>query len=223
MIPIIDDFVAPVCKQEIEILHVTDDFLLINKPSGLFSLSGKNPLNKDSVHSRLVKTYPTACLVHRLDLGTSGLMLIALNKQANANLAKQFQMRAVTKTYVAILAGHVLDDSGYIEAPIAKDPQLFPRLKICARVGKAARTRYCVLARTQSPDKTRVRYEPETGRTHQLRLHSEYIGHPILGCDLYGTESSFVASPRLLLHAESLGFADPKTGKDINVFCPSPF
>jgi len=94
--------------------------LVINKPSGLLSLSGKNPLNKDSVHYRLVQDFPTATMVHRLDFGTSGIMVIALNKQVNAHLTKQFQARVVTKTYVATLYGHLAHGSGVIDAPIAR-------------------------------------------------------------------------------------------------------
>ncbi len=221
--PIVDNFVAPKCLLQIDILYRDEHFLLISKPSGLLSLSGKNPLNKDSVHFRLVQDFPTASLVHRLDLGTSGIMLIALNKQTNASLSKQFQMRSVFKTYVSVVAGHVAENSGQINAPIAKDPLLFPRLKTCSISGKHAQTDYRVLARKQSPSSSRLRYEPQTGRTHQLRIHSQYIGHPILGCDLYGTRQSYEAANRLMLHAEKLQFDHPVTGERIFGECPSPF
>lgn len=223
MTTIIDDFVAPACLQEIKVLIEDEHFLLINKPSGLLSLSGKNPLNKDSVHFRLVQEYPSASLVHRLDLGTSGIMLIALSKQANTNLAKQFQFRTVTKTYLSILDGHLDEDSGQINAAIAKDPQLFPRLKVCESAGKQARTDYQVIERLSKPNSSRVRFHPQTGRTHQLRIHSQYLGHPILGCDLYGTESSLKASCRLMLHAETLEFEHPITGERVYGKCDSPF
>jgi len=220
---IVDNFIVPECLQKITILFQDEHILLINKPSGLLSLSGKNPLNKDSVHFRLVQDFPSARLVHRLDLNTSGLMLIALNKQANANLAKQFQLRSVLKTYVSVLAGHVIDDSGQINMPIAKDPLLFPRLKTCIEHGKQAQTDYQVLERLQSPLSTRVRYYPQTGRTHQLRIHSQHMGHPILGCDLYGTQKTQQASNRLMLHAETLQFDHPVTGQRILGECSCPF
>ena len=220
---IIDDFVAPPCLESIHILQEDEHFLLINKPSGLLSLSGKNPLNKDSVHFRLRQSFPTASLVHRLDLGTSGIMLVALNKEANVNLSKQFQMREVTKTYISVLDGHFTSNKGQINAPIAKDRQLFPRLKVCDASGKAAKTNYQVLERLNEPATTRVRYEPQTGRTHQLRIHSQYIGHPILGCDLYGNVRTFEAATRMLLHAETLTFLHPFSGQQINAFCPCPF
>ena len=223
MNPIIDNFVVPKCLQEVKILLQDEHFLLINKPSGLLSLSGKNPLNKDSVHFRLVQLFPEAKMVHRLDFGTSGIMLIALSKIANANLAKQFQLRSVKKTYLSILAGHVNDESGHIDAPISKDPLLFPRLKICFQEGKSAQTNYQVLEYVQAPLSTRVRFYPITGRTHQLRIHSEYIGHPILACDLYGSDKSYRAASRLMLHAETLEFDHPVTGERIVGKCDCPF
>lgn len=232
MTKIVDNFVAPPCLQEIEILLQDEHFLLINKPSGLLSLSGKNPLNKDSVHFRLVKDFPNASMVHRLDLGTSGIMLIALNKPANAHLAKQFQARTVEKTYLSILDGHVAHDAGSISAAIAKDPQLFPRLKVCPLRGKAAHTDYQVIERLKPGGQndlstalysTRVRYYPQTGRTHQLRIHSQYMGHPILGCDLYGTEKTHQAAKRLMLHADSLAFEHPVSGQRVIGKCPCPF
>ena len=220
---IVDNFVAPECLQQIDILCRDEHFLLINKPSGLLSLSGKNPLNKDSVHFRLVHDFPTASLVHRLDLGTSGIMLIALTKQANTHFTKQFQIRSVFKSYVSIVAGHVLDDHGLIDIPIAKDPLLFPRLKTCVVKGKQAQTDYEVVERIQQPLSSRIRYHPRTGRTHQLRIHSQYIGHPILGCDLYGTVKTYEAASRLMLHAEKLQFDHPITGQRILGECNSPF
>jgi tRNA pseudouridine32 synthase/23S rRNA pseudouridine746 synthase len=220
---IIDNFVAPECLQKIEILRQDEHFLLINKPSGLLSLSGKNPLNKDSVHFRLVQKFPTASMVHRLDFGTSGIMLIALSKQANANLSKQFQQRSVLKTYVSLVAGHMLDNSGQINMPIAKDPLLFPRLKTCPQEGKQALSNYKVLERLHKPESTRVQYYPQTGRTHQLRIHSQYIGHPILGCDLYGTAQSHQLASRLMLHAEKLEFDHPISGERVMGECICPF
>lgn len=220
---LVDTFIAPPCLQDIEFLFQDEHLLLINKPSGLLSLSGKNPLNKDSVHYRLVQQFPTATMVHRLDLGTSGIMVIALNKSVNAHLCKQFQNRTVGKTYVGVLAGHVMADIGQIDMPIAKDKSNFPRLKICHTQGKAALTDYQVLERNHEPSTTRVLYRPQTGRTHQLRIHSQAIGHPILGCDLYGTEETQYLSDRLLLHAERLQFEHPVSSERVMGYCPSPF
>lgn len=166
---IIDTFIAPPCHDDIEILWQDEHLLLINKPSGLLSLSGKNPQNLDSVHHRLVQTFPGCTLVHRLDFGTSGLMVIARNKAINAALCHQFSQRAVNKVYTALLCGHVEQDEGTVDAPIAKDQALFPLMTICARTGKPARSRYRVVERIYQDTimpLTRVELTPETGRTH---------------------------------------------------------
>jgi tRNA pseudouridine32 synthase/23S rRNA pseudouridine746 synthase len=228
MFTIIDTFIAPPCHAEIEILYQDEHLLLINKPTGLLSLSGKNPLNLDSVHYRLVQQFPGCTLVHRLDFGTSGLMVIAHNKAINAALCQQFSQRTVTKVYSALLCGHLPDDEGTIDAPIAKDPALFPLMTICPRRGKPARSGYQVVERFYYQGEvpvTRVQLMPETGRTHQLRIHCQQPGHPILGCDLYGglrlpgTEQV----PRLMLHASELHFVHPVSGERIDACNPSPF
>ena len=228
-----DTFVAPVCNSDIEVLYQDDSILLINKPSGLLSLSGKNPLNKDSVHYRLVQDFPTATLVHRLDFGTSGIMLVALNKTVNGALTKAFQEGKVSKTYTAILHGHVQEDAGRIDLPIAKDKPNFPRVKICHETGKSAVTEFEVLERLSNPnlssldlpsfDTTRVRFTPVTGRTHQLRIHSQKIGHPILGCDLYGLPAGEAMADRLMLHATNLVFDHPMSGQRMEMECVPPF
>ena len=135
---IVDDFVAPACDELVHILYQDDDILLINKPSGLLSLSGKNPLNWDSVHYRLVHgqagatpAFAEAKLPHRLDFGTSGIMVVALNAAAAQQLNQQFQACTIQKCYLAMLEDWLTEDQGQISAPIAKDKQLFPRVKIC--------------------------------------------------------------------------------------------
>jgi tRNA pseudouridine32 synthase/23S rRNA pseudouridine746 synthase len=227
----IDTFIAPVCNEDIEVLYQDDSILLINKPSGLLSLSGKNPLNKDSVHFRLVQDFPSANLVHRLDFGTSGIMLVALNKAVNGELTKQFQERQVSKTYTALLHGHMKEDSGTIDFPIAKDKPNFPLMKICLETGKPAVSEYVVLERLSNPDLlnpdiSRVRFTPITGRTHQLRIHSQKIGHPIVGCDLYGLSDDDAAAPlmdRLMLHATTLAFTHPVSGQRMEMECAPSF
>lgn len=210
-----DDFIAPLCTDEIRILFQDEAILLIDKPSGLLSLSGKNPLNKDSVHFRLVQSFPTATLVHRLDLGTSGIMIVALNKSVNAQIGKQFQEGTIAKTYTALLHGHVEKDSGTIALPIAKDPPNFPLQKICFATGKNALTHYTVIERIASLATTRVLFTPISGRTHQLRIHSRELGHSILGCDLYASDEIFQMAQRLMLHATTIEFDHPVTGERI--------
>ncbi|MGP8951738.1 RluA family pseudouridine synthase [Enterobacter mori] len=225
---IVDNFIAPPCLDEIEILWQDEHLLLIDKPSGLLSLSGKNPQNLDSVHYRLVQNFPGCTLVHRLDFGTSGLMVIARNKAINAALCHQFSQRAVKKVYSALLCGHVENDEGVIDAPIAKEPALFPLMSICAVTGKPARSRYRVIERfyqTTGLPLTRVVLTPETGRTHQLRIHCQQLGHPILGCDLYGGLEwpGAETTPRLMLHASGLDFVHPVSGETINARHAAPF
>ncbi len=232
MTEIIDTFIAPPCHDEIEIIYQDDHLVLINKPSGLLSLSGKNPQNLDSVHHRLVKIFPDCTLVHRLDFGTSGLMVVARNKAINAALSQQFSQRSVIKIYQALLCGHLANDEGVIDAAIAKDPAQFPRMSPCEVNGKPARSHYQVIERLYHPVEngislpvTRVQLTPETGRTHQLRIHCQKLGHPILGCDLYGGRllQGTEQTPRLLLHASELHFVHPASQKNVKMFSASPF
>ncbi|HDT5220645.1 TPA: RluA family pseudouridine synthase [Enterobacter roggenkampii] len=228
MSAIIDSFIAPPCHDDIQILWQDEHLLLIDKPSGLLSLSGKNPQNLDSVHYRLVQTFPGCTLVHRLDFGTSGLMVVARNKAINAALCQQFSQRSVEKVYSALLCGHVENDEGVIDAPIAKDPALFPLMSICAITGKPARSRYQVVERFYQGvglPLTRVELTPETGRTHQLRIHCQQLGHPILGCDLYGGLDVPGAedAPRLMLHASELNFIHPVSGEPVSARHAAPF
>lgn len=232
MSTIFDSFIAPPCHDKIEILHQDDHLVLINKPTGLLSLSGKNPQNTDSVHHRLVPLFPGCTLVHRLDFGTSGLMVIARNKAINAALCHQFSQRTVTKVYSALLCGHLNDNEGVIDAAIAKDPALFPLMSICAIHGKPARSRYRVIERLYQEREdqtllpvTRVELTPETGRTHQLRIHCQQLGHPILGCDLYGGRllPGTERTPRLMLHASELHFVHPISLEKITAHHASPF
>lgn len=232
MSTILDTFIAPPCHGTIEILYQDEHLVIINKPSGLLSLSGKNPQNLDSVHYRLVQAFPGCTLIHRLDFGTSGLMVIARNKTINAALCQQFSQRTVTKIYSALLCGHLEDNDGVIDAPIAKDPALFPLMSICAITGKPARSRYRVIERfyrvgedgTELP-LTRVELTPETGRTHQLRIHCQQLGHPILGCDLYGGRlmPGTEETPRLMLHASELHFVHPVSEEIIKAQNASQF
>ena len=232
MSTILDTFIAPPCHDEIEILFQDEHLVLINKPTGLLSLSGKNPQNLDSVHHRLVQIYPGCTLVHRLDFGTSGLMVVARNKSINAALCRLFSQRMVTKVYSALLCGHLENNAGVIDAAISKDPARFPLMSICQNNGKPARSRYQVVERFNQSladgatlPLTRVQLTPETGRTHQLRIHCQLLGHPILGCDLYGGRllPGTEQTTRLMLHACELHFTHPISGECINVHHSAPF
>lgn len=238
MQPQADPFIVPKCLDDINILFRDEHILVIDKPSGLLSLSGKHPLNIDSVHYRLVQDYPTCTLIHRLDFGTSGIMLLAMNKQVNALLCKQFSERRVSKRYTALLHGNLEPDSGLVDCGIAKDVDNFPLMKLCQDTGKPAQSQFRVISRFIQTDNdnfflddtraghrqvTRVEFEPVTGRTHQLRLHSQHLGHPILGCDLYATDEAYFMSSRLMLHASRLCFEHPVSGVPMIIESKSPF
>ena len=223
MQPQADPFIVPLCHDQVDILYQDDDLLLINKPSNLLTLSGKHPLNKDSVHFRLVQNFPTAAMLHRLDFGTSGIMVVALNKQVNAHITKQFQERTINKTYIAILHGELDSDNGVIEMPIAKNKDNFPLQRICYETGKKATSHYRVLERMPENKTTRVEFKPVTGRTHQLRIHSSQVGHPILGCDLYATDEAFFMAKRLMLHGLTIEFEHPVSNLKILGESPCPF
>ena len=172
-------------------------------------------------------------MIHRLDLGTSGIMVIALNKDISRILNRQFSERRVTKTYTALLAGQVVQERGTIDLPIAKGE--FPYQIICHETGKSALTEYELLGHEdfnfnhQAFPISRVLYTPQTGRTHQLRIHSQQFGHPIIGCDLYSSqmenafENSEHMADRLMLHATTLEFNHPVSGERIIGKSPCPF
>lgn len=211
----VDDlFVLPACQEEVDILREDEDFLLINKPTRLLSVPGRHPQNRDSVISRLQQVYPTASIVHRLDFDTSGVMVIPLNKYALSHISKQFQARTVVKHYTAMVAGLVEKDEGIIDLPIAAADG--PKYKICHQTGKTSVTEYRVLERDSQQNITRLYLHPITGRSHQLRLHLQAIGHPILGCEFYGGEFALTAD-RLLLHATDLQFEHPQENSGVYI------
>jgi tRNA pseudouridine32 synthase/23S rRNA pseudouridine746 synthase len=214
-------YLVPHSQEPIRILYRDEDLLLVRKPDLLLSIPGRHPLNRDCLISRLQRHYPTASIVHRLDLDTSGIMVIPLNRPSHAHISRQFQQRLVEKTYHAIVYGIVEDDAGEIDLPIACDWHNRPRQKICHESGRPALTRFEVLER--SADRTRVLLRPVTGRSHQLRIHMRELGHPILGCDMYAHPEAVAMAPRLLLHATTLAFEHPGTGAWLDGECPPDF
>ena len=195
-------------EKSIDIVYEDDVMLVINKPAELLSVPGANI--EDSVYLRIKQSYPRATgplIVHRLDMSTSGLMLIALTKDANKKLQRQFIKRTIKKRYVALLDGLIKEDEGIIDLPLRVDLDDRPRQLVCYEHGKAAKTQWEVIERKNN--QTKVYFYPVTGRTHQLRVHSAHLNGlntPILGDDLYGDKAN-----RLHLHAESLEFNHPVT------------
>ena len=203
-----------------EIIYEDADLLVVNKPAGMLSVPGKEPGR--SLIDRIQDLYPDSqewMAVHRLDMATSGLLLLAKNKAVYQHLQAQFKNKIVQKRYVAWLDGIVSSTNGMISLPLSPDWMNRPRQMVNHTEGKPAQTRYEVLSRTDT--RTRIAFYPLTGRTHQLRVHAasaEGLSTPIVGDELYGTPSD-----RLYLHAESLDFIHPRTGIRIHVEKADPF
>jgi tRNA pseudouridine32 synthase/23S rRNA pseudouridine746 synthase len=201
--------IPPPCYEEVVVLHTDDHILVVVKPSGLLSVPGR--IVKDCVINRLKVDHPEVAAVHRLDLDTSGLMVVSLSKLATSDLNRQFRERQINKQYVAVVDGEVKDRSGEIDLPIRADWENRPRQVIDHEAGKPSLTHYELL--DSNAQQSRLLLKPVTGRSHQLRIHLAEIGHPILGCDLYAHEAAFKKSTRLMLHASSLEFSHPQSGE----------
>ncbi len=224
----IDDYVPPENQRPfkynppqdpLDYVHVDEHFLILNKPYGLLSVQGKPLHHKDCLEFRVRDDYPDATAVHRLDHSTSGLILFARGEDIKSLISKQFQARTVKKSYIARVWGHVEADEGVIDVPLRKNWQDSPRQMVCYERGKQAITRWKVISRGNGS--TLLALFPETGRTHQLRLHTLHIGHPILGDELYAPDTAYEAAPRLLLHAAELSFDHPITG-EVQAFSKEP-
>jgi tRNA pseudouridine32 synthase / 23S rRNA pseudouridine746 synthase len=193
------------------ILHIDDAIIVIDKPSGLLSVPGRGADKQDCAVARVQAIYPEALTVHRLDMETSGLMILARTVFAQSFLGKAFEKRKVEKQYIAMVRPVIAGDAGEILLPLITDWPNRPRQMVDHEIGKPSLTRWRVLARDDAANTTRVELSPVTGRSHQLRVHMNEIGHPILGDSLYGTDESRNAAPRLLLHATRLRFPHPTT------------
>jgi tRNA pseudouridine32 synthase/23S rRNA pseudouridine746 synthase len=208
-------------------LHADAHLLVLEKPSGLLSVPGRGPDKQDCLSKRVQAAYPQALVVHRLDQDTSGLLIMALGIEAQRRLSRLFETRQVQKRYLAVTAGRpqesalagAPDEAGWhtIDGPILLDWERRP-LHIIHPDGKPSRSRWRELQ--SSPSATLVELEPVTGRTHQLRVHLQSIGHPILGDTLYAPPEVKALSPRLLLHAQHLAFKHPFTDQDMAFSAP---
>lgn len=207
-------------QDALNILHHDHEILLADKPSGLLSVPGKGEHLSDCLISRIHVVFPDALLVHRLDMDTSGLMIFALTPHAQRNLNRQFEARQIKKTYVARVFGDIADKTGTVDLPLIVDWPNRPLQMVCHDTGKASQTDWRVLRK--GAGETRVRLTPETGRTHQLRVHMQAIGHPILGDPFYATGAAR-DFPRLMLHAETLRLNHPDSGKGIKFIAKTPF
>jgi len=196
--------------KEIEIIYEDSEIAIINKPAEFLAVPGKATDN--SVELLMQKKYHNCTgpfIVHRLDMSTSGIMIITKTKEANKNIQAQFIDRSIKKRYVAVLDGVLPSDKGTIDLPLRADIDDRPRQLVCFDHGKPAKTIYKVISRTET--QTKVYFYPVTGRTHQLRVHSAHpmgLNTPIIGDDIYGTKTN-----RLHLHAQQIEFTHPTTGK----------
>ena len=211
----------PSGPNELRILHVDAAWIFVDKPAGLPAVPGRAPGLQDSVASRVQALQPLARIVHRLDMATSGLLLMAQGLQHQRQLSQAFAQRQVDKRYVALVAGDIDADSGQIELPLGPDWPSRPRQKVDREHGKPSLTLWRVLARGSG--RTRLELQPQTGRTHQLRVHLAAIGHPILGDALYAPPESRHGAPRLMLHAWRLTLAHPVDGRLCTFESPAPF
>ncbi len=213
-------------------LYVDDSLLVLDKPSGLLAVPGRGADKQDCLAVRVQARYPDALIVHRLDMATSGLMVMARGPAMQRALSKAFAAREVTKRYIALVAGRleapaegwgVPEDWGTIDLPIIVDWPNRPLRVVDHQLGKPSITRWRVLRHDDTGVSTRVELEPVTGRSHQLRVHLRELGHPILGDALYAPADVQALAGRLQLHAWSLRFMHPLTGEEMAFECAAPF
>ncbi|KAG5181137.1 pseudouridylate synthase, 23S RNA-specific [Tribonema minus] len=212
----------------VDVVYSDDHIIVCNKPSGLLSVPGITL--KDCLVSRVAVKFGQAridkMVVHRLDQATSGLVLFARTDEALRALHEDFRLRRVSKCYEAVVYGSVAGDSGEVTEPMRKDMDNPPLQLIDHVQGKPCQTLWSVLSRETrggGADATRVALTPVTGRSHQLRLHMQVLGHPILGDDLYAHAAARALAPRCLLHARTLRFRHPATGEDLSFEVPPEF
>ncbi|MEF7616246.1 pseudouridine synthase [Aquincola sp. MAHUQ-54] len=199
-----------------------DTLVVVDKPAGLLSVPGRGEHLRDCIAARVQARWADALIVHRLDMATSGLMVLGRGAAAQRTLSIAFAERRVDKRYIAVVHGHVADDSGEMAWPLICDWPNRPRQIVDMQIGKPSLTRYRVIER-RADGTTRVALEPVTGRSHQLRVHLQTLGHPILGDELYAPDAVRAASPRLLLHAQRLALPHPHDGRPLAFESPAPF
>lgn len=211
---------------ELTVLYADDAMLVLDKPAGLLSVPGRGEEKQDCLSTRAQGLHPDALIVHRLDMATSGVMVLARGAAAQRSLNHAFASRTVTKRYVAIVDGHLAAPTemwGVIDLPIIVDWPNRPRRVIDHQMGKPSMTRWCVLSHDAALNTTRVELEPVTGRSHQLRVHLLALGHAIVGDALYGNPRVQAKADRLLLHARSLELNHPVTDEPMRFVSAEPF
>ena len=205
----------------LEIVYQDNDLLVLNKPSGLLTVPGKAAEHQDCLERRVQRVFPTARIVHRLDMATSGLVVMALSLDSQRQLNRQFELRQTAKHYIARLDGVLCASRGSVELPLICDWPNRPKQMVCFIRGKKALTHFEVLSTDACS--SRVRLTPVTGRSHQLRVHMQWLGHPILGDKFYASAAGLKAADRLQLHAEYLALRHPTNLSWLEFSAPSPF
>ena len=212
---------APPADRGLQVRYEDMHCLVVDKPAGLLTVPGRGADKADCLAVRVQQRLPEALIVHRLDMGTSGLVLMARSPAAQREFNRMFEQRRIDKGYVAVVAGRLAADGGVIDLPLLTDWPNRPRQKVDFALGKPSLTCFRVLGRDAA--QSRLALAPRTGRSHQLRVHLQAIGHPILGDELYAEDMIRDAAPRLLLHAERLAFVHPFGGATIEILSPPPF
>ena len=203
--------------------HIDAAFIVVVKPAGLLSVPGRGETRRDCLAARVRCVYDDALSVHRLDMATSGLMLFARGTLMQRQFSIAFARREMAKRYVAVVHGRVAQTHGEIDLALSADWPNRPRQQVDLAHGKPSLTRYRVLSFNAERDTTRLELEPVTGRAHQLRVHLQALGHPILGDALYAPSAVCARADRLLLHAASLRFTHPLTSEPVEVASAPPF
>ena len=221
------DFIyQPPMTPYLDIVYQDNDIVVLNKPSGLLTVPGRLPEHQDCLQNRVLKVLPSATVVHRLDMATSGIILMALNKPAHVAISRQFEKRLTQKSYIARVFGKIAESQGSVKEPLICDWPNRPKQKVDYEHGKAALSHYSVLSYRENDDDhitTLVELTPVTGRSHQLRVHMLSLGHPILGDRLYAHEQALTCSNRLQLHAKMLQISHPVTAQTLTFTKACPF
>jgi tRNA pseudouridine32 synthase/23S rRNA pseudouridine746 synthase len=207
----------------LDLLYADEAMLVVNKPASLLSVPGRGAGRLDCMASRVQQRFADALIVHRLDMATSGLLVLARGAPMQSRLSMLFQDRQVDKRYEAIVHGLMAHDEGEVDLPLITDWPNRPMQMVCHERGKPSRTRYVVRARDAVAMQTRVELEPITGRSHQLRVHMLALGHPMVGDPLYGDAVLQAAHARLMLHACRLSLPHPLTGQPLAWQSAAPF
>ena len=204
-------------------VHYQDEHILIvDKPANLLTVPGRGPDKQDCLIHRLLADWPSARIIHRLDMATSGLVVIALSHAAQASISDLFAQRNVQKTYIAVVSGKI-DMEGEVDLPLICDWDNRPKQMVDLSNGKSAQTQFSRMSYNPHNNTSTVELHPITGRSHQLRVHMLALGHPIIGDYFYAPEDIRKQSTRLLLHAHQLEFIHPLTQHALNITSPVPF